>query len=248
MEPAMTGNPKRGLRRIITPLAILLAGTAFASIPTPLPTTPTPPPPTRTATPTPPATGTPTCAATGTPYCAAVCRPCEEVRPGCLKFACGMCFENPQCNNNEVCVAPGPIAANGCCSCATVTPTGSPCVMHEEERLTFEFASQPAEPRVGDLVTFTFHVRNTTNGLAGIPSYTLLMTPQLFAGASMPQTTGVTSLGEETVTFHRQAAQEGTSAVQLSVYYETQRGCIGQSPTFFFRSMASPEYAVAVGA
>jgi hypothetical protein len=64
----------------------------------------------------------------------------------------------------------------------------------------------------------------------------------------MPQTTGVTSLGEETVTFHRQATQEGTSAVQLSVYYETQRGCVGQSPTFSFRSMASPEYAVAVGA
>jgi hypothetical protein len=32
------------------------------------------------------------------------------------------------------------------------------------------------------------------------------------------------------------------------VYYETQRGCVGQSPTFSFRSMASPEYAVAVGA
>lgn len=79
-----------------------------------------------TQTPTPPPTDTPTCAPTGTPYCAAMCRPCTEIRPGCLAFACGPCFENPHCGTDEACVPPGPFAAGGCCSCATVTPTVGP--------------------------------------------------------------------------------------------------------------------------
>lgn len=202
---------------------------------------------TPTVTPTPPVTTTPTCAATGTPYCTAECRPCTEIRPGCLKFACGRCFENPRCDANEACVPPGPIAAGGCCACATVTPTGSPCVQYEEEQLTFDLDIEPPAPRVGDEVTLTFLVRNTTSGLAGIPAYHLHMTPALFSGTPVPTTTGATSLGMETVTFRLRAAQAGASSIQLSVDYETERGCVGD-PVFFFRAAESQMFPIAVAA
>jgi hypothetical protein len=200
---------------------------------------------TLTATPTPAVTNTPTCAATGTPYCATQCVPCPTIRAGCFARACGACFENPHCNANEVCLSPGAIPFGGCCGCATVTPAVTPCEEYEEEHLEFDFSIAPLSPRVGDDVTLTFHVRNTTSGLAGIPSYTLLMTPALFTGTTMAMTTGLTSLGSETVTYHRHAGQAGTTSMTLSVYYETARGCIGH-PTFSFRSMNSPGYPVTV--
>lgn len=99
--------------------------------------TPTPPyvPPTITSTPTPEGTITPTptltptCAPTGTPYCSDHCVPCPTVRPDCYRDACGWCIQNPSCESNEVCVLNNDPYhyIQGCCSCATVTPTyGTP--------------------------------------------------------------------------------------------------------------------------
>jgi hypothetical protein len=71
---------------------------------------------------------------------------------------------------------PGTVTPNRTPS-ATPTPTVSPCVEYAEERLEFDFAIEPAAPRVGDDVTLTFHVRNTTSGLAGIPTYGVFTAP-----------------------------------------------------------------------
>jgi hypothetical protein len=72
-----------------------------------------------TATPTP----TATCAPTGTPYCSNNCVPCPTIRPDCYVSACGWCIQNPTCEGNEACVPTDNLNINGCCSCATVTPS-----------------------------------------------------------------------------------------------------------------------------
>jgi hypothetical protein len=69
------------------------------------------------------ATPTATCAPTGTPYCSNNCVPCPTIRPDCYVSACGWCIQNPTCVGNEACVPTDNLNINGCCSCATVTPS-----------------------------------------------------------------------------------------------------------------------------
>jgi hypothetical protein len=101
-------------------LCALLAVTAHAADLTSTPVesaTPTPVTPTSTQ--------TPTCAPTGTPYCSDTCVPCPTIRPNCYASACGACIQNPTCAGDTVCVPSNTPYINGCCTCATVTPTPS---------------------------------------------------------------------------------------------------------------------------
>ncbi|HEX7406918.1 MAG TPA: choice-of-anchor Q domain-containing protein [Candidatus Binatia bacterium] len=115
-----------------TPTWTLSPTSTSASTPTPTATpsatrTPTPTDtPTPTITPTPPPTGTATCAPTGTPYCRNQCPPPSTIAPGCSVPGGGGCIQNPQCASNEACAPFPPNNADGCCSCATLTPTSTP--------------------------------------------------------------------------------------------------------------------------
>jgi hypothetical protein len=199
------------------------------------------------STPTPTPALTPTCAPTGTPYCLDTCpQGCTEIRPYCLAFPCGPCFENPHCSGGEVCAPGGGFGFGGCCTCATVTPTPVPC---DEElpapQLVFEGTIEPPDPQVGDVVVFTYQVSNATPGLAGQPNYHLVGGFELFGGDFAAQTTGASSLGADTVTFVIRATRVGMVQMFLLVDYETAVGCVGD-PVYVSAATDSPEAAVQV--
>lgn len=122
------------------------------------------------------------------------------------------------------------------CGCERVEPA----VLH------FEVTATPPNPVVGDLVTLTFQVVNASGGLAGLPSYSLFGTGQVFERVGTPITSGQTSLGAETVSYQLRALQPGRALLQLVVQYETASGC--EPPIFFFDTANSPEFELQIAA
>lgn len=127
---------------------------------------------------------------------------------------------------------------------AVAEPTQTPCVEVPEAKLVFQFTVDPPDVVVGDVFTLTVLVQNAGDGLAGLPHYTLLRSNPLLA-VNSEGATGPPSLGSNTVTYHLTALAAGVAQLQVTVSYESARGCPNH-PLFFFTSATSQALPVPI--
>lgn len=117
---------------------------------------------------------------------------------------------------------------------------GTISVSYYNERPTFSFRAEPAEPRVGDTVELIF----TATGEGGLPGYTLSGAEPVLHLAGPTPTPGGGPLGRE-VRYTTVADCPGTAPLQLHVYYEGRGGCPG-AQYYVFKGASSPIFPLVV--